>query len=163
MSFVLRWFGILFGAASLFSLAQKLYVFAAAPVIEDALARYRSSLHPIMDVVLQPLRSGANVIPLTAFADLAIVYIALGLLLLVVYIADDLEWHRSGEERVTLVSVLGRFAISVFWPLVLPAAIYLTVLGAEQSTLRSWGFEIAKVLASAAILIGANACYSALL
>jgi hypothetical protein len=156
MGFWLRWGGILVGAISLFSLAQERYHFALAPGIQNALDYYRSSLHPLAEGLSQKLRPG---IP----GDLVAIYLLFALLLLWFYIFDDLEWSQSGEEPMTLRSLLGRAAIALFWPLVLPAALYLVIFGRDESSVRAWGVEIAKVLALFVGLFGANASISALL
>ena len=105
MGFCLRWLGILLGAVSLFSLAQRLYDFATAPVIGDLLPYYRASIHPLVSVFSEALERASQAIgfasPLLS-ADFIIIYFALGFILLVLYVSDDLEWRRSGEERITL-------------------------------------------------------------
>jgi hypothetical protein len=88
--------------------------------------------------------------------DLAVIYLLIALLLLCFYIFDDLEWSQSGEEAMTLRSLLGRTTIALFWPLMLPAAMYLVIFNKNGSSVRAWGVEITKVLASFAILFGAN-------
>ena len=60
MGFCLRWLGILLGAVSLFSLAQKLYEFATAPVVGDLLPYYRESLHPLVSVFSEALARGSR-------------------------------------------------------------------------------------------------------
>lgn len=162
MGFLLRWLSILTGAISLFSLAQKHYDFPMAPVISDALPYYRSSLLPFVRLFPEALaqRFQASSLPVM---DFIIIYFVLGLLLLVHYISDDLEWRRLGGERITFVSLLGRLAIALLWPLIVPAAVYLLVFDANRNTLRTWVSEIAKLLASAFILAAVNACFSTLL
>jgi hypothetical protein len=166
MGFSLRWGGILIGAISLFSLVHQRYAFALIPVIQDGLDHYRSSLHPFADALLQKLSRGPGAESLhwpEIPADLIVVYSVLAILLLWFYVFDDLEWSQSGEETITLWSLLGRAVIALFWPLILPAALYLITFGKQQSSLKSWGQEISKILASFVILYGANACLSTLL
>ena len=165
MGFCLRWLGILLGAVSLFSLAQKLYDFATAPVVGDLLPYYRSSLHPLVSVFSQALERGSEAIGLASpllSADFIIVYFALGYILLVLYVSDDLEWRRSGEESITFASLLGRVAIACLWPVFLPIALYF-IFDANQNTLRTWMSAIGKMLASAVFLLAVNACFSTLL
>jgi hypothetical protein len=156
MGFLLRWGGILLGAIALFSLAHERYHFALAPGIQNALDHYRSGLHPLAEGLSQRLRPG---IP----SDLVIIYLLFALILLWSYIFDDLEWSQSGEERMTLRSLLGRAAIALFWPLILPAALYLAIFGKHESSVRAWGVEITKVLALFVGLFGANSSLSTLL
>ncbi len=165
MGFCLRWLGILLGAVSLFSLAQKLYEFATAPVVSDLLPYYRSSLHPIVGVFSEALARGSEAIGVASpllTADFIIIYFALGFILLVLYIGDDLEWRRCGEERITLASLLGRIAIACVWPVILPIAFYF-IFDANRNTLNTWASAIAKMLASAVLLLAVNACFSTLL
>ena len=166
MGFWLRWGAILLGAFSLFSLAHGRYAFALGPGIQGALDYYRSSLHPLAEVFSQMLSQGLEPASLNwpaIPADLIVIYFILAVLLLWFYILDDLEWSQSGQERITLWSLLGRASIALFWPLFLPAAIYLITSAKERSSLKCWGLEITKALASFAILAGANACLSTLL
>ena len=165
MGFSLRWGGILLGAIALFSLAHERYAFTLAPVMQEALDHYRSSLHPFAEPLSHRLNRGLDVASLTRpgmAADLIVLYLVHSILLLWFYIFDDFEWHQSGEERVTLPSLLGRFTIALFWPLLLPAAAYLVAYAEEQGSLKSWGLAIAKVFALVVILCGANACASTL-
>jgi hypothetical protein len=156
MGFLLRWGGILLGAISLFSVAQERYAFALAPLFRNALDHYRSSLYPVAEYLSQRLRPGLA-------ADLAVIYLLLALLLLSFYIFDDLKWSRSGEEAITLRSLLGRVAIALLWPLILPAALYFVIFSRNESSVRAWGVEITKVFALFAILFGANSFLPALL
>jgi hypothetical protein len=149
MGFLLRWSGILLCAIALFSVAQKRFVFALAPSIRNALDQYRSSLYPLAEHLSQRLRLGIS-------ADLVVIYFLFALLLLWLYIFDDLEWSRSGEETITLRSLLGRTAIALSWPLVLPAAMYLVIFSKVESSLKSWWLELTKVIISSVILFGAN-------
>jgi len=96
-------------------------------------------------------------------ADVIIIYFVLAILLLWFYVFNDLEWSQSGEEPITLASLLGRLVIALIWPLLIPAALYLMTLGKVKSSVRAWGFEITKVLASFAIIFAANSSLSALL
>jgi|SRR5208337_3194863 hypothetical protein len=165
MGFCLRWLGILLGAVSLFSLAQKLYDFATAPVIGGLLPYYRESLHPLVSVFSEALERGSQAIgfasPLLS-ADAIIIYFALGFVLLVLYVSDDLEWRRSGEERITFRSLLGRIAIACLWPVILPVAVYF-IFDANQNTLSTWVSAIGKMLGSAVFLLAVNSCFSTLL
>ena len=154
MGFLLRWSGILLGAIAHFSLAHERFAFALAPAIRNALDHYRLSLHPLAEHL--SLRLG---IP----GDLVIIYALFALLLLWFYIFDDLEWSQSGEERMTLRSLLGRIAIALAWPLLLPAAMYLIIFSKDESSLKSWWLELTKVLIAFVILFGANSYLSALL
>jgi hypothetical protein len=156
MGFLLRWGGILLGAIALFSLAHERYAFALSPPVRNALDHYRWSLHPLAESLTQRLRPG---IP----ADVVIIYFVLAILLLWFYIFDDLEWSQSGEEPITLGSLLGRIVIALIWPLLLPAALYLMILRRGESSVRAWGFEITKVLASFVILFATNSSLSTLL
>jgi hypothetical protein len=149
MGFLLRWAGVLLGAIALFSLAHERYAFALAPPVRNALDHYRSSLHPLAEALSQRLRLG---IP----SDLIIIYFLFALLLLWFYIFDDLEWSQSGEETITLRSLLGRAAIALAWPLILPAAMYLSIFGKCESSLQSWWLELTKVLIAFIILFAAN-------
>ena len=94
---------------------------------------------------------------------MAVIYLLLALLLLWFYIFDDLKWSRSGEETITLRSLLGRVGIALFWPLVFPAALYFVIFSRSESSVRAWGIEITKVFALFAILFGANSFLPALL
>ncbi len=165
MGFSLRWLGILLGAVSTFSLTQRFYDFATAPVIGDLLPYYRSSIHPLVGAISEALEHASQAINLASpllSADLVIIYLALGFILLVLYVGDDLEWRRSGEERVTFVSLLGRFAIACLWPVILPAAVYF-VFDATPNTLNTWVWAIGKMVASAVFLFAINSCFSTLL
>ncbi len=165
MGFCLRWLGILLGAVSLFSLAQQLYDFATAPVVRDLLPYYRSTVHPLVSVVSGALERASHAIGLALpwlSADFVIIYFALGFILLVLYVGDDLEWRRSGEERITLVSLIGRIAIACLWPAVLPVALYY-IFDASQNTLRTWVLATGKMLASAVFLLAVNSCFTTLL
>jgi hypothetical protein len=154
MGFMLRWGGILLGAIALFSFAQQRFHFALAPGIRNAFDFYRSSLGPLAEGLSQRLRPGIS-------GDLAVIYLLLALLLLWFYIFDDLEWSHAGEETMTLRSLLGRAAIALLWPLILPAALYLIIFSRNESSVRAWGLEITKVLALFVILFGANSFLSA--
>jgi hypothetical protein len=156
MGFLLRWGGILLGAIALFSLAHQRYAFALAAPTRNALDHFRLSLHPLAEHLSQGLRPG---IP----ADLIIIYFVLAILLFWFYIFDDLEWSQSGEEPITLASLLGRTVIALIWPLLIPAALYLMIVRSGESSVRAWGFEITKVLASFVILFAANSSLSTLL
>jgi hypothetical protein len=165
MGFCLRWLGILLGAVALFSLAQKLYEFATAPVIGDLLPYYRASIHPLVSVFSDALEHGTQAIGLAwplLSADFVIIYFALGFILLVLYVSDDWEWKRSGEERITFRSMIGRFAISFLWPVILPVALFF-IFDAHQSALSTWVSAIAKMLGSAVLLLAVNSCFSTLL
>ena len=165
MGFCLRWLGILLGAVSLFSLAQQLYDFATAPVVSDLLPYYRSTIHPLVSVFSGALERASHAIGLALpwlSADFVIIYLALGFILLVLYVGDDLEWRRSGEERITLVSLAGRLALACLWPVVLPVALYY-IFDRNQNTLRTWVLASAKMLASTGFLLAVNACFSTLL
>ncbi len=50
-----RWFGILLGAISLFSLVQKLSDFGLSPIFKDMLAFYRAAFHPVADLIISGL------------------------------------------------------------------------------------------------------------
>jgi hypothetical protein len=154
MGLLLRWSGILLGAIALFSFVHKRFAFALAHSIQNALDHYRSSLHPLAERF--SLRLG---IP----GDLIIVYFLFALLLLWFYIFDDLEWSQSGEDRITLRSLLGRIAIALAWPIVLPAAMYLIIFSKNESSLKSWWLELTKVLIAFVILFGANSYLTTLL
>jgi hypothetical protein len=165
MSFSFRWLAILLGAVSIFSLAQRLYDFATAPVIGDLLPYFRASIHPLVSTISEALQSAAQAINLALpalSAELVIIYIALGFVLLLLYVGDDLEWRRSGEEHITFGSLLGRVAIAGLWPAILPAALYYA-FDATPNTLSTWVWAIGKMLASAAFLFAVNACFSTLL
>jgi len=154
MGFLLRWGVILLGAIALLSLAHERYAFALAPSIQNALNHYRSSLHPLAAHLSRRLG-----IP----GDLIVVYFLFALLLLWFYIFDDLEWSFSGEERITLRSLLGRTTIALAWPLILPAAMYLIIFSKAESSLKSWWLELTKVLIAFVVLFGANSYLSTLL
>jgi hypothetical protein len=165
MGFCLRWLGILLGAVSLFSLAQQLYDFATAPVISDLLPYYRSIVHPLVSVFSGALERASYAIGLALpwlSADFVIIYFALGFILLVLYIGDDLEWRRSGEERITLASLFGRIAIACLWPVILPVAL-LYIFDRNQNTLRTWVLATGKMLASGVFLLAVNSCFTTLL
>jgi hypothetical protein len=165
MGFCLRWLGILLGAASLFSLAHQLYDFATAPVITSLLPYYRSTVHPLVSVFSEAWARASQTIGLAAPllpADIVIIYLSLGFILLVLYIGDDLEWRRSGEERITWNAVLGRVAIACLWPVILPVAFYY-FFDTNRNTLRTWVLAAGKMLASAMFLWTVNACFSTLL
>jgi hypothetical protein len=165
MGFCLRWLGILLGAVSLFSLAQQLYDFATAPVVSDLLPYYRSTTHPLVSVFSEALERASHAIGLALpwlSADFVIIYFALGFILLVLYVGDDLEWRRSGEERITFVSLFARLAIACLWPVVLPVALYY-IFDANQNTLRTWVLATAKMVASAVFLLAVNSCFTTLL
>lgn len=163
MGFCLRWLGILLGAVSLFSLAQQLYDFPTAPVISDLLPYYRSNIQPLVSVFSGALERASHAIGLAwASADFIIIYFALGFILLVLYVGDDLEWRRSGEERITFVSLIGRIAIACLWPVVLPVALYY-IFDRNQNTLRTWVLATGKMLASAVFLLAVNSCFTTLL
>ena len=165
MSFSLRWFALLLGAVSIFSLAQKLYEFATAPVIGDLLPYFRASIHVLAGAVSGALEQGSRAMnfasPLFS-AELIIIYFVLGFVLLVLYVGDDLEWRRSGGERVTVASLSGRFAIAFMWPVILPAALYF-VFDATPNTLSTWVWAIGKMVAWAVLLFALNSCFSTLL
>ena len=156
MGLLLRWGGILLGAIALFSLAHERYGFALTPSIQNALDHYRSGLHPFAEHFPKGLRLG---IP----GDIVVVYALFALLLLWFYIFDDLEWSQTGEERMTLRSFLGRAAIALCWPLLLPVAMYLIVFSKAESSLKSWWLELTKVLLAFVVLFGANSYLSAVL
>jgi hypothetical protein len=164
MGFCLRWLGILLGAASLFSLAHQLFDFATAPVVTNLLPYYRSTIHPLVSAFSEAFARVSHAIGLAPLlsADLAIIYLSLGFILLVLYAGDDLEWRRSGEERLTWASFLGRVAIACFWPVILPVALYY-IFDTNKNTLRTWVLAAAKMFASAMFLWSVNACFSTLL
>lgn len=165
MRFCLRWLGILLGAVSLFSLAHQLYDFALAPVVTSLLPYYRSTIHPLVSAFSGAWTGASQAAGLAApllSADLAIIYLSLGFILLVLYVGDDLEWRRSGEERITWTSFLGRVAIACFWPAILPVALYY-FFDTNRNTLRTWVLAAGKMLASAMFLWSVNACFSTLL
>jgi hypothetical protein len=165
MGFCLRWLGILLGAVSIFSLAQQHYDFATAPVVSDLLPYYRSTVHPLVSVFSGGLERASHAIGLALpwlSADYVIIYLSLGFILLVLYIGDDLEWRRSGEERITFASLLGRIAIACLWPVILPVAL-LYIFDRNQNTLRTWVLATAKMLASTVFLLAANSCFTTLL
>lgn len=165
MGFCLRWFGILLGAVSLFSLAQRLYNFPTTTVAGYLLPYYRSNFHPFVSVFSEALGRWAQAIGLPApsfSVEFIIIYFAAGFILLVLYIGDDLEWRRAGEESITLSSLFGRLAITCLWPVVLPMALYF-IFDANRNTLKAWTSAIAKMLASSVFLLAANAGFSTLL
>jgi hypothetical protein len=165
MGFCLRWLGILLGAVSLFSLAHRLFDFATAPVVTSLLPYYRSTIHPLVSVFSEGLARASHAIglvPPLLSADLVIIYFSLGFILLVLYAGDDLEWRRSGEERITWTSLLGRVAIACFWPVILPVALYY-FFDRNRNTLRTWVLAAGKMLASAMFIWSVNACFSTLL
>jgi hypothetical protein len=165
MGFCLRWLGILLGAVSIFSLAQQLYDFATAPVVTSLLPYYRSTIHPLVSLFSEALAHASHAIGLALpllSADIAIIYLSLGFILLVLYAGDDWEWRRSGEERQTWISFLGRVAIACFWPVVLPVALFY-IFDTNRNTLRTWVLAGGKMLASAMFLWSVNACFSTLL
>jgi hypothetical protein len=164
MGFSLRWLAILLGAVSIFSLSQGFYDFATAPVVCDLLPYYRSTIHPFAAVISHSLARNSQTVSLASpllSPDLVIVYTALGFILLVLYLSDDLEWKRSGEH-ITLASLLGRITIACFWPLILPIAL-LFAFDPTPSALGNWVGSIGKMLMSAAFLFAANSCFSTLL
>jgi hypothetical protein len=165
MSFSLRWLALLLGAVSIFSLAQKLYDFATAPIIGDLLPYFRASIHSMAGAASGALEQASRAVnfasPLFS-AELVMIYFALGFVLLVLYVGDDIEWRRSGGEPITVTSLAGRFAIAFLWPVMLPAALYF-VFEATPNTLGTWIWAIGKMLASAVFLFALNACFSTLL
>jgi hypothetical protein len=164
MGFSLRWLGILLGAVSIFSLSQGFYDFATAPVVCDLLPYYRSVIHPIAAAFSHALARGSQAISLASpllSPDLVIVYAALGFILLVLYVSDDLEWKRSGE-RVSIASLLGRVTIACLWPVILPIALVFA-FDRAPSALGNWVGSIGKMLMSSAFLFAVNSCFSTLL
>lgn len=160
MGFWLRWGGILLGAFSLFSLAHHRYAFALVPAVQDALEHYRSALHLLAAFLWQKLGPGLGIADLSWSAetvDFVVIYLILAVLLFWLYLLDDLEWAETDKEKITWWSFLVRALLALCWPVLLPGALFLILLGRSDSSLRSWGLEITKALLLFVILYGANA------
>jgi hypothetical protein len=110
MGFWLRWFSILLGAISLFSLAQKLGHLDLAPIFKDMLNFYRAMFHPIADTITSSLRWVLALVSIKLPqipADVIVMYFLIGATLGRLWIKErfisereNTEYQNAGLERV---------------------------------------------------------------
>jgi hypothetical protein len=164
MGFWLRWGGILLAAVSLFSLMQKLANFGIAPVLSDMLNFYRAALHPIAERVASGLRwvftlvsIGLPVLP----SDAVIIYILAGSALTRGLILLDYQAKKALVPLNSIRETFRNIVFGIFWPLSILLGIYrIFTRAADSAAFKSWGSEIAKVIATFLILFGTNAYFS---
>ncbi len=165
MGFWLRWFGVLVGAISVFSLMQKLYGLGLAPIFEDMLNFYHAVLHPVANAITAGLRWLLSLIHVRLPeipSDVVILWVVIGSAMSRFSVANE----ASENIKIDVRDVIAYLAIGlIFWPVLLILMIITILTDAptkqvEISAFRSWGIEIAKVVLAFLIIFGINA-YSA--
>jgi hypothetical protein len=188
MSFWFRWFGILLGAISLFSLVQKLYGFGLAPIIRDMLAFYRAAFHPVADIIVSGLRWLLALIWIKLPqipGDVVVVYLLIAAAFFRYSASEILYEHKKHELFSELVGGVGlwryrgiatrrflsTFVFSILWPLAVLSRLkntrdrqsyaYSNLLsGLPPVTFRRWLVELSKVVTAFFILFATNAYFS---
>lgn len=162
MGFWLRWFGILVGAISIFSLMQKLYGFGLAPVFKDLLGFYHAILHPVANAITSCLRWLLGLISITLPeipADIVIVWVLIGSSFSR-YIYKDQESDKEPDKSLINIILIYPTAL-VMWPGMLIIGILAFISlpdNQEQKDLfKLWGIEITKVVAAFLIIFAINA------
>jgi hypothetical protein len=172
MGFWLRWGGILLGAISLFSLAQKLYSFGLVPIFNDLLSFYRAALHPVVDAVTTGLRWTLDLIsiklPLIP-PDAVIVYTLFGSAFIRLFIYGNAEYKARLTKQGFHINyydseLFGEILGGIFWPVTFIMIIIYYLITKDTDIIKtligSWMVEVVKVLVVSLILFGTNAYFS---
>jgi hypothetical protein len=155
-----RWFGILLGAISLFSLVQKLSDFGLAPIFKDMLAFYRAFFHPLADIITTGLRWVLALVSIKLPqipADAVVIYLLIGAACFRSYLETALDEYS--EDPVTSTVVL---LSPITWPIVFVLLLFVIIFDFNNNrhtfidTSSFWAIEITKVVAAFFILFAWN-------
>ncbi|MFZ1108285.1 MAG: hypothetical protein WAN43_08065 [Rhodomicrobium sp.] len=170
----LYWSGVLMGAVTLFSLAQKVFELKLAPAATHVVVALRAVMYPFEKAFF----GGFGFIPgLTnlefpyAQPEIIFIYVLIGIALVRILFeaVSDIDLDFSGNKsaadgvKASIVLILKAMTYSLIWPFFLIVILYYDVFmdDDDHGILRRFAFTLIHVVAVLLLMLAANAGFFA--